>query len=169
MAKFIQIRVEDSGVVARLASTIEMVPNVAGQALYTSVLAYLIPEARNNRKKWHNVFTCQLCSKLDATVTYGGAVINVDIDAIGVDYALNVEKGQPSGTTQDLNRLIQYARLKMGVKGIRALNLGRRLKSRIERNGTKAYPFVTTAYKTVESTLIADFIVRFDRGIMVLP
>jgi hypothetical protein len=137
---------------------IKSYPSIIAQSLFTSALNILVPEMRKNLKKNNNIFDGTLFQRIGVVAGAGAGTVWVDVGSIGVPYGLNIEKGQPPGLDQDLNKLIRYAKLKLGSKTPQLT--GAKLKKSIEAKGTPAYPFALPAFKAREKDLVNDFIGR---------
>ena len=106
------------------------------------------------------MFEGHLFQRIDARAKIEGKQAVVEVGAIGVPYGLAVEKGQRPGKKQDLAKLIRYARIKLGVTPKLAPFVGLRLKAKIEKDGSKAKPFLVPAFKDNRERLARSFAVR---------
>ena len=144
----------------KLGDMVKDAPNLAAQALYTATLHILIPAIKENIRKQDAVFEGHLFQRIDARAKVEGRQGIVEVGAIGVPYGKAIEKGQKPGTKQNLAKLIRYARIKLGVSPKLAPFVGLRLKAKIERDGSKAKPFLIPAFKDNRERLARSFAVR---------
>ena len=139
---------------------IEKTPMLAVQCLRTSCFAVLIPAIRKIIRDENIVFEGGLFQRLDARASTNGEGLWVDVGAIGVPYSLAVEEGQKPGTRQNLDKLIRYARLKLGLPPKKAEAVGAAMLKTIEAKGTKAHPFLFPAWVISKDDLFDDFASR---------
>lgn len=136
-------------------------PTKAARALYTSALAIFVPAMKKRVRDNRSIFRGELFQKITAKAVITAGIPAVDVGAIGVPHGLAVEFGQEPGTRQDLRKLIEYARLKMGLPVKKASRMGQRLKKSIELRGTKPHPFISPVVTAEALVLTGDFIFRF--------
>lgn len=145
----------------KVAEMIMTSPALAAQALFTSATKILVRDIRKALRTNKTIFEGGLHKRIGAkaTVSSTGLAI-VDVGTFGVPYGLAVEEGQPPGTTQDLNKLIRYARIKLGVDPDSATKVGLSLKRTIEARGSKPHPFLMPTFEADKLAVYSDFVIR---------
>ena len=156
---FVRVKFDGTDVDATLRKLIKTEPVLAAKAMFATAHSVLVPAMRRTLKTNGNVFEGTLMQRVGVRTNATKAIPSVEVGALGVPYGLAIEKGQPAGTSQDLGKLVRYARIKLGANNPESV--GKRLQTGIESSGTKAYPFIMPSFKKNKKIISADFASRF--------
>jgi len=139
-------------------------PTKAVAALYTAAITVLVPPMKMRIRANQNVFQGELFQRITAKATVFAGRFAVEVGAMGVPHGMAVEKGQDPGTEQDLQKLVRYARLKMGLSGKGAIRVAEAIKRTVEARGSKPYPFVEPVVVALKTKVMSDFSARLKRA-----
>ena len=154
----------------RLKGMIQRFPEKAGQAMFTSALGVVVPAVQQTLRDERRVMDGDLFKSITARVVSSSSKgITVDIGAIGVPYALDVELGTPATNVEESERkkILRWSQKKMGLtdgsRGSPArLHAGAVIRT-IRGSGRKPHPYIVPTFDLVKDRFVSDFATRLGK------
>lgn len=143
---------------------------LAAQAMFTTSHAILVPAIKQRIRSNKSVFRGQLISRIAVRSVVKQENPTIDVGALGVPYAADVELGQPPHSA-DLTKLVEYARKKMGYpKTPREKKKSKRpsadavavaIWKTLRKHGSKPHPYIMPTWDAVKGQFAVDFFRRY--------
>ena len=153
-------------------------PRIVGLAMFTAAHAVTIPAIKQQIQKNRSVFRGELHTRISARSSVSserdekgksisGTMLSADdamnpvieIGALGVPYAMNVEVGAPPHSPNP-KKILDYVKKKMGKDGDEAKLIAAKIIDTIEEEGTKPHPFILNTWEVTAPIFMADTIAR---------